>query len=112
MTRLGLALGGKLETFLGLAGMGDLVLTATGNLSRNRTVGLALAKRQALSDILQKLGHVAEGVYCAQAVQALAQKHQVDMPICITVADILTGKMDIRDAPTSLLARDPKVDGL
>ncbi len=112
MTRLGLALGGKLETFLGLAGMGDLVLTATGNLSRNRTVGLALAKRQALPDILQQLGHVAEGVYCAQAVQALAKKHQVDMPICITVADILAGKMDIRDAPTSLLARDPKVDGL
>lgn len=112
MTRLGLALGGKLETFLGLAGMGDLVLTATGNLSRNRTVGLALAGRQALPDILQKLGHVAEGVYCAQAVQALAQKHQVDMPICITVADILAGKMDIHDAPTSLLARDPKVDGL
>lgn len=112
MTRLGLALGGKLETFLGLAGMGDLVLTATGNLSRNRTVGLALAKKQALPDILQKLGHVAEGVYCAQAVQALAQKHQVDMPICIAVADILAGKMDICDAPTSLLARDPKVDGL
>ena len=112
MTRLGLALGGKLETFLGLAGMGDLVLTATGNLSRNRTVGLELAKKQALTDILQKLGHVAEGVYCAQAVQALAHKHQVDMPICITVADILAGKMNIHDAPASLLARDPKVDGL
>lgn len=73
MSRLGAALGGRTETFTGLTGLGDLILTATGDLSRNRTVGLQLAAGRSLSDILGALGHVAEGVRCAQAVLALAR---------------------------------------
>jgi glycerol-3-phosphate dehydrogenase (NAD(P)+) len=74
MTRLGLALGGRVETFMGLAGMGDLILTATGDLSRNRKVGQQLAGGKTLDQILADLGHVAEGVRCAQAVAALAAR--------------------------------------
>ncbi|MCC7006456.1 MAG: NAD(P)-dependent glycerol-3-phosphate dehydrogenase [Ottowia sp.] len=111
MTRLGLALGGKTDTFMGLAGMGDLILTATGDLSRNRKVGLALAQGNKLNDILQQLGHVAEGVYCAQAVQALAQQHHIDMPICTAVVNVLTGEASAEDMVRALLARDPKTEG-
>ncbi|MCV6038169.1 glycerol-3-phosphate dehydrogenase, partial [Escherichia coli] len=68
MSRLGVALGARTETFMGLSGLGDLVLTATGDLSRNRQVGLRLARGQTLADILRELGHVAEGVYSAATV--------------------------------------------
>lgn len=114
MTRLGLALGAKVETFSGLAGIGDLILTATGNLSRNRTVGLQLAQGNPLPKILQQLGHVAEGVYCAQAVQGLAQRYQIEMPICSAVAHALEspGKIDLGHVVTNLLAREPKAETL
>src|SRR5690606_4661651 len=78
--RLGLALGGQAATFAGLTGMGDLVLTATGGLSRNRQVGLAIAKGQSLEQILAT-GMTAEGVRCARAALALGQAHAVDLPV-------------------------------
>lgn len=106
--RLAHARGGQLETIMGLAGMGDLILTATGDLSRNRQVGLQLARGMTLNDILQQLGHVAEGVRCAQAVSILAKQHQIDMPICTAVSHILAGHISAREAVQQLLARDPK----
>jgi len=81
ITRLGLALGGRLETFIGLSGAGDLILTCTGDLSRNRRVGLALARGERLPDILAGLGHVAEGVGTAREVRRLASRLSIDMPI-------------------------------
>src|ERR1700704_926688 len=80
ITRLGAALGGRVETFMGLAGAGDLILTCTGELSRNRRVGLLLARGEPLKAILRELGHVAEGVYTAPEVDRLAQQHGIDMP--------------------------------
>ena len=108
MARLGVALGGKMETFMGLTGMGDLILTATGDLSRNRTVGLKLASMQKLDDVLGSLGHVAEGVYTARETLALAQKHGVDMPITRAVCAVLFEGAKPRDAVASLLAREAK----
>ena len=106
--RLAHALRGELETIMGLAGMGDLILTATGDLSRNRQVGLKLALGMTLNDILQQLGHVAEGVRCAEAVSILAKQRQIDMPICTAVSHILEGHISAREAVQQLLARDPK----
>src|SRR2546425_4456155 len=92
MTRLGVALGGRPETFMGLAGAGDLVLTCTGELSRNRRVGLLLARGESLDAILNQLGHVAEGVVSAPAVEALATEKRVDMPITRAVcAELFRG---------------------
>jgi glycerol-3-phosphate dehydrogenase (NAD(P)+) len=105
--RLSAALGGKRETLMGLAGLGDLVLTCTGDLSRNRRVGLALAQGQALSDILNGLGHVAEGVEAARGVRALSLAHGVDMPICEAVFRVLYEKLPPRRAVEMLLAREP-----
>src|SRR4029077_20737510 len=87
--RLSAALGGKRETLMGLAGLGDLVLTCTGDLSRNRRVGLALAEGRPLPAILSGLGHVAEGVGAARDVRALCRQHGVDMPICDAVYRVL-----------------------
>jgi len=81
MTRLGLALGGRIETFAGLAGMGDLVLTCTGALSRNRTVGVLLGQGRTLEDILRDAKFVAEGVKTSKAAKQLADRHQIEMPI-------------------------------
>jgi glycerol-3-phosphate dehydrogenase (NAD(P)+) len=108
IARLGLALGGRQETFMGLAGAGDLVLTCTGDLSRNRKVGLALAEGKQLPQILLELGHVAEGVSTAREVAHLALKYGVDMPISSTVAALLEGRFDARTAVDQLLARSPK----
>lgn len=110
IARLGLALGGRQETFMGLAGAGDLVLTCTGDLSRNRKVGLALAEGKALPQILSELGHVAEGVSTAREVAQLAIKHQVDMPIASTVAAVLEGRFDARAGVELLLARSPRAE--
>lgn len=110
ITRLGVHLGGKLETFMGLAGAGDLVLTCTGDLSRNRRVGLALAKGHSLDQILKDLGHIAEGVPTAREVKQLAQQSGVDMPITSAVCDLLDGKLVARDAVDLLLRRDPKAE--
>lgn len=108
IARLGAALGARPETFMGLTGLGDLVLTCTGDLSRNRRVGLSLASGEPLAAIVASLGHVAEGVACAAAADSLAARHSVDMPIVAAVNAVLRGESDARDAVVSLLAREPK----
>ncbi|MDR0776120.1 MAG: NAD(P)-dependent glycerol-3-phosphate dehydrogenase [Azonexus sp.] len=108
IARLGVALGGQRETFMGLAGMGDLILTCTGDLSRNRRVGLALAQDKSLPQILDELGHVAEGVYTAREVDRLARELGVDMPISAAVAAVLDGRLGAAEAVAQLMARDPK----
>jgi glycerol-3-phosphate dehydrogenase (NAD(P)+) len=108
MTRLGVALGGRPDTFMGLTGVGDLILTATGDLSRNRQVGLALGRGQHLGDVVQGLGHVAEGVRSAPAVLERARRAQVQMPISEAVVAVLEGALTPSQALGSLLARDPK----
>jgi len=106
--RLLAALGGKRETLMGLAGLGDLVLTCTGDLSRNRRVGLALAKGKRLPAILAELGHVAEGVTAAIAARALAAHHDVEMPICEVVCRVLHEDLPARVAVEELLRREPR----
>ena len=105
MTRLGLALGARAETFMGLSGLGDLVLTATGELSRNRRIGLALAAGQSLQSALQSLGHVAEGVLTASTVLTRAQSLGVEMPITAAVVDVLDGRMAPAQAMAALMSR-------
>jgi glycerol-3-phosphate dehydrogenase (NAD(P)+) len=107
MTRLGLALGARAETFMGLSGLGDLVLTATGDLSRNRRVGLLLAQGQTLQQAVQSLGHVAEGVYSARTVLARANQLGVEMPIARAVVELLDGKLQPAAAVAALMGRDP-----
>ena len=106
ITRLGLKLGGRLETFMGLAGAGDLILTCTGDLSRNRNVGLQLTREIPLAQVLSKLGHVAEGVHTARAVDRLACDLGVDMPITRAVCRVLDGEVAPRVAVQELLQRD------
>lgn len=108
IARLGVALGGRAETFMGLAGMGDLVLTCTGDLSRNRRVGLALAAGKTLPQILSELGHIAEGVSTAREVAQLADRMGIDMPITQAVSAILYRGMPAAEAVAQLLSRDPK----
>ncbi len=108
ISRLGVALGGKPETFMGLTGVGDLVLTATGDLSRNRTVGRRLAAGQSLPAILADLGHVAEGVNSARAAQALAREHHCDMPITDAVCGLLFDGLSPSAAVLQLMAREPR----
>jgi len=110
VTRLGVRLGGYPETFMGLAGMGDLILTCTGELSRNRRVGLALGRGERLDAILAGLGHVAEGVHTAREVESRAKHAGVDMPITRAVCDVLFRGVAPRDAVEQLLARDPKAE--
>lgn len=107
MTRLGVALGARVETFMGLSGLGDLVLTATGDLSRNRRVGMALAAGQTLQQATDALGHVAEGVYSARTVAQRAESLGVDMPITQAVVDLLDGRLTPQQAVVRLMARDP-----
>ena len=107
MTRLGLALGAKPETFMGLSGLGDLVLTATGDLSRNRRIGLALAQGHTLEQAVQALGHVAEGVYSARTVVQRAKGLGVDMPIAQSVVALLDGKLQPAQAVAALMGRGP-----
>jgi glycerol-3-phosphate dehydrogenase (NAD(P)+) len=109
MQRLGLALGGQAETFAGLTGLGDLVLTATGPLSRNRQVGLAIGQGQAPESILA--GPItAEGARCAQAVLALGHRHQVDLPITAAVCQVLFDHVAPRQAVAELLARQARAE--
>ena len=111
MMRLGLALGARADTFMGLSGLGDLVLTATGDLSRNRRVGLALAQGKTLQQAVQALGHVAEGVYCARSVLLRAKDMGVDMPIAQNVVDLLDAKVLPAQAVANLMGRDPTTEG-
>jgi len=107
MQRLGIALGGQPETFFGLTGLGDLVLTATGELSRNRQVGLLLGQGQPWADIARQ-GKTAEGARCARAALMLGQKHQVDLPITQTICQILFDNVSPGNAVTQLLSRQAK----
>lgn len=112
MTRLGLALGAKTDTFMGLSGLGDLVLTATGDLSRNRRVGQALAHGQSLQQAVEALGHVAEGVYSARTVVQRAASLGVDMPIARCVVDLLDGRLQPAQAVAALMGRGPAAEGV
>ncbi|WCM94260.1 NAD(P)-dependent glycerol-3-phosphate dehydrogenase [Acidovorax sp. NCPPB 2350] len=112
MTRLGLALGARADTFMGLSGLGDLVLTATGDLSRNRRVGQALARGLTLEQAVQSLGHVAEGVYSARTVVQRARHLGVDMPIAEAVVSLLDGRSAPREAVARLMGRSPAAEVL
>jgi glycerol-3-phosphate dehydrogenase (NAD(P)+) len=108
MTRLGVALGARADTFMGLSGLGDLVLTATGELSRNRRVGLLLAAGRRLPEILAELGHVAEGVYSAAMVVQRARSLGVEMPIAESVVDVIEGRVGPEAALVRLMARQAR----
>ena len=110
IARLGLTMGGKPESFMGLAGAGDLILTCTGDLSRNRRVGLQLAAGDSLEKILRELGHVAEGVYSAREVRRIALEKGVDMPITRAVCDVLFEGKSPANVVRELLARDPRLE--
>ena len=112
MTRLGLALGARADTFMGLSGLGDLVLTATGDLSRNRKVGQLLAQGMTLTQAVDSLGHVAEGVYSARTVVHRAHLLGVDMPISEGVVALLDGHLKPEQAVAALMGRDPKEEAL
>ncbi|BBP05596.1 glycerol-3-phosphate dehydrogenase [NAD(P)+] [Sulfuriferula plumbiphila] len=110
ITRLGVALGGRMETFMGLTGMGDLILTCTGDLSRNRQLGLRLAAGESLEAILGALGHIAEGVTTAREVDRLATTLGVDMPITHAVCRVLYEGVQPRTVVEDLLNRDRKAE--
>ncbi|MEN9543267.1 MAG: hypothetical protein RLZZ598_100 [Pseudomonadota bacterium] len=110
MTRLGLALGARADTFMGLSGLGDLVLTATGALSRNRRVGLELAQGKPLAQALAELGHVAEGVASASVVLARARSLGVEMPITEAVVDVIEGRRGVADALARLMRREARAE--
>lgn len=110
MMRLGVALGGQAESLIGLTGVGDLILTCTGALSRNRSVGIALASGRPLDQILIELGHVAEGVRCARTVRDLARSRQVEMPITEAVCGVMFEGVSPRDAVSALLARAARAE--
>ena len=110
IARLSEALGGKRETLMGLAGMGDLILTCTGDLSRNRRVGLALAEGRNLPQILEALGHVAEGVLTTETVVQRAHELGVDMPITCAVHEVIQGRLAPRDAVEQLMTREARTE--
>ncbi len=110
LARLGVALGGRAETVMGLTGAGDLILTATGDLSRNRRVGLELARGKPLAAIVAELGHVAEGVHSAHATLVRAKSCAVEMPIASAVDAVLQGRLTPPQAVELLLSRDPKAE--
>jgi glycerol-3-phosphate dehydrogenase (NAD(P)+) len=110
MMRLITAMGGQSETAMGLTGVGDLILTATGDLSRNRQVGLQLAAGKTLTDVLSTLGHVAEGVRCAQAVSDLAKSKGIEMPITQMVCEVLFKNLDVAKAVKLLMSRDARLE--
>ena len=108
MQRLVSALGADPQTLSGLSGLGDLVMTASCDTSRNRTVGLRLGKGESLEQIMRTLGSVAEGVESSPLILELAQKHGVEMPITEQVCKFLRGEVSIQDAAAQLLARPSK----
>lgn len=112
MTRLGLALGARADTFMGLSGLGDLVLTATGDLSRNRKVGQLLAQGLSLGQAVDSLGHVAEGVYSARTVVQRARALGIEMPISEGVVALLDGRLQPVQAVAALMGRDPRDETL
>lgn len=112
ITRFGMALGGRQETFMGLTGAGDLILTCTGDASRNRTVGLRLAGGETLDQIVTSLGHVAEGVHTTREVHQRAGKLGVDMPITREVHRVLSEGLSPRLAVEALLSRGQREEGI
>ena len=110
MTRLGVALGARAGTFMGLSGLGDLVLTATGDLSRNRRVGLGLAQGMSLEQVVSSLGHVAEGVLTAPTVLARANQLGVEMPITAGVVAVLQGRLSPAGVMQQLMSRDARAE--
>jgi glycerol-3-phosphate dehydrogenase (NAD(P)+) len=106
--RLGVALGGKKDTFMGLTGLGDLVLTCTDDQSRNRRLGLAIAHGQSVAAARQAIGQTVEGIDTAAATLALAGRHKVEMPITEQVVGVLSGRTSPAAAVQNLLAREPK----
>ena len=110
ITRLGLKLGGDLKTFMGLTGIGDLILTSTGELSRNRQVGLMLAQGKSIDVILSELGHVAEGVHTAKSVSQLGNRLKVEMSITHAVCSIIYEGVSPRLAVEVLLNREQKTE--
>lgn len=110
LSKLIIALGGDEKTVYGLTGVGDLILTCTGDLSRNRMVGLKLAEGSDLASILKNLGHVAEGVSTTLEVHKLAQSLKIDMPIVAAVYNVLYNKHELKSAIIRLLSREPKLE--
>jgi glycerol-3-phosphate dehydrogenase (NAD(P)+) len=110
LRRLVTACGGNVDTVSGLAGVGDVLLTTTGDASRNRRVGLELASGKSLPEILSNLGHVAEGVNAARLTRALAAQHGVEMPISTAVATLLDGDITPKAAIEQLLTRRPRAE--
>jgi glycerol-3-phosphate dehydrogenase (NAD(P)+) len=108
MTRLGVAAGGRAATFAGLAGLGDLVLTCTGGLSRNRSLGIEIGRGRSLPDLLAARRTVAEGVATTRAALALAERHAIEMPIASQVRDVLDGRRSPSEAVRDLLSRPLK----
>ena len=110
MSRLGIQLGAQAETFAGLAGTGDLVLTCTDDQSRNRRFGLLVGKGLSINEAEHQIQQVVEGKHNARLIHALAQKHHVSMPICEVVNDVLTNQMSAEDAVKCLLNRPPTIE--
>jgi len=110
ISRLAVAMGGNRETLLGLSGVGDLVLTCTGELSRNRTVGVALGEGRPLDEILGSMQQVAEGVRTTHAAVALARRHFVEMPIAFQMERLLAGEVDAKGAMAALVERPLKAE--
>ncbi len=111
MTRLGIAIGGERDTFTGLAGVGDLVLTCTDNQSRNRRLGLAIGQGKSVVEAEKEIAQVIEGKQNAETISKLAARHQIDMPISAAVWSILSGQQSLSDAMNQLLEREPKPAG-
>lgn len=111
MVRLGLALGGQLETFMGLAGVGDLILTCTDNQSRNRRFGIALGQGQSISAACAAIGQVVEGIQATEQIHLLAKGLGIEMPITDTVYQVLQGTLGTRDAVGQLFSRPTKAEG-
>ena len=112
MMRFGQTLGANPTTLMGLAGMGDLVLTCTDNQSRNRSLGLALAKGETAQQYMGRVGQAVEGFHAAQVVHEMTQLHKVEMPICEKVWQVLNSDMDLKSAIAELLGRDMKAENI
>jgi len=110
ITRLACAAGGQRDTLAGLSGLGDLVLTCTGTLSRNRHVGTELARGRRLHDIVAGMKMVAEGVQTTGAVLALGARYGVELPIATQMAEVLSGRMDVRSAVETLMLRRQRAE--
>ncbi len=110
MLRLGLALGARVETLMGLAGLGDLVLTCTGDLSRNRQLGIALGQGTPIQQALSEIGQVVESVLTAEEIGRLAERHDLDLPISLHVRAVLRGELTPTEGMRELLAREQKAE--